>query len=168
MVSAGSARFPLVFKNHELLFEFLFGKNHATTAQFTPSSQKMQESKMDEGGANKTKSSNVPKEAGGAGGGRRHARRSLLLFDVGGLLDSATLMACQAACGARARRDAHLPEDLSDVDDCMAACEDAAPAAYDGNSEDLLASQTGGQDYGGYNDDFLEIFSDCDRSVEHC
>ena len=35
MSAAGSARFPLEFKNHQLWFDFLLGKDHVTTAHFT-------------------------------------------------------------------------------------------------------------------------------------
>ena len=37
MASAGSARFPFKFENHQLWFEFMFGKEHATIARFSPS-----------------------------------------------------------------------------------------------------------------------------------
>jgi len=53
LASAGSASFPLVFQNHQLWFEFLFGKNHVATAllKSTHDNSKAVNSTLNEGGA---------------------------------------------------------------------------------------------------------------------
>jgi len=83
LASAGSASFPLVFKNHQLWFEFLFGKNHVATAQFTSTHENV----------NSTAASSSLQK----GGPGVRQRRDLLAFG-GGLVDALEEASCYSSC----------------------------------------------------------------------